>query len=98
MSRKIFKSVIVIGQGYVGLPLSVNAAKSGYKVYGFDISNEKVEQLKKGLTDSPEIKKSDLLRLQKKGIIEFTSTIPKLNEQPMLSLETIIDNVSRSYH
>ena len=84
MSRKIFKSVIVIGQGYVGLPLAVNAAKSGYKVYGFDISNEKIEQLKKGHTDSPEIKRNDLLRLQKKGKIEFTSTIPKLKKQSII--------------
>ena len=81
---KTFKNIIVVGQGYVGLPLSVHAAKSGYKVYGFDISNEKIEQLKKGLTDSPEITKSDLLRLQKKEKIEFTSTIPKLNEQSII--------------
>jgi len=94
VSRKIFKNVIVIGQGYVGLPLSVNAAKSGYKVYGFDISNEKVEQLKKGHTDSPEIKKSDLLRMQKKGIIEFTSTIPKLNKQSIyvIAVPTPLDS------
>ena len=84
MSMKAFKNVIVVGQGYVGLPLSVNAAKSGYKVYGFDISNEKIELLKKGYTDSPEIKKNDLIRLQKKGKIEFTSTIPKLNEQSII--------------
>jgi len=84
MLRKTFKNVIVVGQGYVGLPLLVNAAKSGYKVYGFDISNEKIELLKKGYTDSPEITKNDLLRLQKKGKIEFTSTIPKLNEQSII--------------
>jgi len=84
VGRKTFKNVIVVGQGYVGLPLSVNAAKFGYKVYGFDISKEKIQQLKKGHTDSPEIKKSDLLRLQKKGKIEFTSTIPKLNQQSII--------------
>jgi UDP-N-acetyl-D-glucosamine dehydrogenase len=94
MSRKTFKNIVVVGQGYVGLPLLVNAAKSGYKVYGFDISNEKVEQLKKGHTDSPEIKKSDLLRLQKKGNIEFTSTIPKLNEQSIyvIAVPTPLDS------
>ena len=84
MVRKTFKNVIVIGQGYVGLPLSVNAAKSGYEVYGFDISKEKIEQLKKGDTDSPEIKKSDLLRLQKKRKIQFTSTIPKLTQPSII--------------
>lgn len=80
MLRKTFKNVIVVGQGYVGLPLSVNAAKHGYKVYGFDINHEKIEQLKNGHTDSPEIKKSDLLRLQKNKNIEFISTIPRFNE------------------
>jgi UDP-N-acetyl-D-glucosamine dehydrogenase len=94
MLKKIFKNVVVVGQGYVGLPLSVNAAKSGYKVYGFDVNNEKVEQLKKGLTDSPEIKKNDLLRLQKKGNIEFTSTIPKLNKQSIyvIAVPTPLDS------
>lgn len=84
MLRKTFKNVIVVGQGYVGLPLSVNAAKSGYKVYGFDVNSVKIEQLKKGETDSPEINKNDLIRLQKKGKIEFTSTIPKLNDQSII--------------
>ena len=84
MSRKILKNVIIIGQGYVGLPLAVHAAKSGYKVYGFDISNVKIEQLKKGQSDSPDIKKNDLLRLQKKGKIEFTSIIPMLNEHSII--------------
>ena len=81
---KTFKNIIVVGQGYVGLPLSVYAAKSGYKVFGFDISKEKIEQLKKGHTDSPEIKKSDLLRLQKRGKIEFTSKIPNLNDRSII--------------
>ena len=84
MLGKTFKDVIVVGQGYVGLPLAVNAAKSGYKVYGFDISKEKIEQLKNGLSNSPDIKKSDLLRLQKKEKIEFTATIPKLNRKSII--------------
>lgn len=80
----MFRSVIVIGQGYVGLPIAVRASKSGYKVYGFDTSREKIDKLKKGHTDSPDIKKSDLLKLQKKGKIQFTSTIPKLNEPSII--------------
>jgi UDP-N-acetyl-D-glucosamine dehydrogenase len=84
MSSKSLNNVIVVGQGYVGLPLVVNAAKSGFKVYGFDISNKKIDELKKGLTDSPEVNKSELLRLQKKGKIEFTSTIPKLDSPSII--------------
>lgn len=34
----------VIGLGYVGFPLAVQVAKSGYHTIGFDVENEKVKQ------------------------------------------------------
>ena len=72
--------LIVVGQGYVGLPLAINAAKAGFTVYGFDIDKGKVNKLKLGITESPEVTKADLIDLQSSGKIEFTSTIPKLSE------------------
>lgn len=79
MPNKSISNVVVVGLGYVGLPLAVNAAKAGFKVYGFDISDKKIDELKNGTSDSPEVKKSELLRLQKRKKIEFTLTIPKLD-------------------
>lgn len=38
----------VIGLGYVGLPLSVRFCEGGFKVIGFDIDPEKIEQLNNG--------------------------------------------------
>ena len=38
--------VSVIGQGYVGLPIAISAAESGFKVGGFDIDVEKINNLK----------------------------------------------------
>ncbi|WP_299357064.1 nucleotide sugar dehydrogenase [uncultured Shimia sp.] len=38
----------VIGLGYVGLPLAVTAARSGFPVVGFDVDSNKVEQLARG--------------------------------------------------
>lgn len=84
VAKSFSKNLIVVGQGYVGLPLSVHAAKSGYNVYGFDISEERIEQLKLGNTDSPGIKKSDLLRMQKQRKIQFTSTIPRLKDKSII--------------
>ena len=84
MAKKMFNNVIVVGQGYVGLPLSINAAKAGYKVYGFDINSNKVKQLQEGITESPEVKKTDLIKLQKLGKIQFTNTIPKLNHRSIV--------------
>ena len=52
-------NVVVIGMGYVGLPLALEIAKNNYclltskeirrEVIGFDINNSRIEQLKKGL-------------------------------------------------
>jgi UDP-N-acetyl-D-glucosamine dehydrogenase len=84
MRDQYFKNLIVVGQGYVGLPLAVSAAKVGYKVYGFDARKEKIELLKEGITSSPDITKIELLDLQKMGRIEFTDTIPLLSEKSVV--------------
>ncbi|MFJ8768271.1 nucleotide sugar dehydrogenase [Streptomyces clavifer] len=54
MVRVITKSeiqqrrVLVVGQGYVGLPLAVRAAEVGYRVVGFDVAAERVKRLMAG--------------------------------------------------
>lgn len=40
--------LVVVGQGYVGLPLSVRAAEVGHTVVGFDIDGDKVKSLAVG--------------------------------------------------
>jgi len=39
--------ICIIGLGYVGLPLALEFAKTGFKVTGYDISPEKIDSLKK---------------------------------------------------
>jgi len=41
--------IVIIGQGYVGLTLAINAAKVN-TVIGFDLDPEKIESLKKGIS------------------------------------------------
>jgi UDP-N-acetyl-D-glucosamine dehydrogenase len=38
--------VVVVGQGYVGLPLAMRAVEVGYEVIGFDTDSRRVERLK----------------------------------------------------
>ena len=52
--------IAVIGLGYVGLPLAVEFAKK-YTVVGFDINQERVEELKKAKDNTLEVEESDLL-------------------------------------
>jgi UDP-N-acetyl-D-galactosamine dehydrogenase len=49
----------VIGLGYVGLPLAVEFAKK-YKVFGFDINANRIDQLKLGIDHTLEINKKEL--------------------------------------
>jgi UDP-N-acetyl-D-glucosamine dehydrogenase len=39
------KKVVVLGQGYVGLPLAMRAVEVGYEVIGFDTNTKRVELL-----------------------------------------------------
>jgi len=67
----------VIGLGYVGLPLAINAAKSGYLVTGFDIDKDKICKLQGGVSELPEVEKSELMQLQASGNLEFLDFLPK---------------------
>ncbi len=40
--------VVVIGQGYVGLPLAMRAVEAGYKVVGFDVDEGRAKRLSAG--------------------------------------------------
>ena len=52
-------NLVVIGLGYVGLPLAV-AFASGRKVVGFDVNEVRIEELKRGLDLSGEVSREDL--------------------------------------
>ena len=40
--------VVVVGLGYVGLPLALRAASKGFEVTGLDINSEKIRSLQEG--------------------------------------------------
>ncbi len=42
------KKVVVVGQGYVGLPLAMAAVGVGYQVIGYDTSTQRIEMLQSG--------------------------------------------------
>ena len=55
--------VIVIGLGYVGLPLAIAAAKSGYNVVGIDLNTEKVSNINKGISPIEDIDNTQIQEL-----------------------------------
>ncbi len=57
--REKKKCIAVLGLGYVGLPLAVKLSKH-FKVIGFDISRQRIEDLKKGVDPTREVSAEDL--------------------------------------
>ena len=66
----------VIGLGYIGLPLAVEKAKSGYKTIGFDIQEKKVHWVNKGQNYIKDIIDSDLKEVVDKGLLRATTDFP----------------------
>ena len=63
----------VIGLGYVGLPLMVAIASAGLRVTGIDICPEKIERLKQGISDVPDVANTALAPLIASGQIQVTT-------------------------
>src|SRR5262245_21695980 len=52
--------VVVVGQGYVGLPLAMRAVEVGLDVVGFDIDKPRIDCLRKAKTFIDDITDDDL--------------------------------------
>ena len=63
----------VIGLGYVGLPLAVEKAKAGFRVYGFDVQKEKVDMVNAGQNYIGDVVNEDLKALVDAGRLSATS-------------------------
>jgi UDP-N-acetyl-D-galactosamine dehydrogenase len=63
--------IVIIGLGYVGLPLAVEFGKK-YDTVGFDISNKRIDELKKGVDRTLETVAEDLRSAKR---LMFTTNI-----------------------
>lgn len=72
--------VAIIGQGYVGLPLAVEFARSGFRVTGIDTDPERVAALTRGASYVPDVPNEDLRQLIDAGRFVATSDTGVLAE------------------
>ncbi|MCB5176435.1 nucleotide sugar dehydrogenase [Microvirga lenta] len=75
----------VVGLGYVGLPLSLRYAETGYKVIGFDIDQSKVEIINRGQTYIEHIPAEGIAEAVRNGF-EPTSDLSRAREADALIL------------
>ncbi len=60
VSASLPQRVVVVGQGYVGLPLTMRAVEAGFDVIGFDLDADKVEALASARTCIEDVSDADL--------------------------------------
>ena len=66
-------SVGVVGLGYVGLPLAVEFARSGFTTTGIDLDARKVEAIQQGTSYVPDVATSEVARLVSDGQLQATT-------------------------
>jgi UDP-N-acetyl-D-glucosamine dehydrogenase len=72
--------VAIIGQGYVGLPIALAAADSGYSVIGFDINSKIVADLNSGISHIEDISSEKLKNHLANGTYKATIKPDDLRE------------------
>ncbi len=76
----------VIGLGYVGLPLSVEKAKAGFKVIGFDIQASKVEMVNEGHNYIGDVVNADLEKIVSDGHLRATADFDELDKCDVVAI------------
>lgn len=79
-------TVGIIGLGYVGLPLAVECARSGFKVLGFDISEPVCNGINAGKSHVEDVPTEQLAGYVKKGLITATTDFGRLKEADVISI------------
>ena len=75
-----FSKIAIIGLGYVGLPLSLQFARSGFFVLGLDVDQAKVDSLKHGKSYVKHIDASEIQRQNDDGLFEQSTDFSRIEE------------------
>ena len=87
MNDHEFTTFGVIGLGYVGLPLSVEAAGSGeFKVIGFDLNERVIESVNSGCSHIQDLTDEEVGSLRRRGLIEATRDMSRIKECDAISI------------
>jgi len=74
------EKIAIVGLGYVGLPLSLQFARSGVQVLGLDIDPEKVRSCNQSQSYIRHIKSEGIAELRRREFFEASSDFSRLRE------------------
>jgi UDP-N-acetyl-D-glucosamine dehydrogenase len=76
----------IMGLGYVGLPLAAESAKKGYKTYGFDINEKRINELKRGEVFITYLDSATIASQIKNGMLIPTGDFSHLGECDLIQI------------
>ncbi len=78
--------VVVVGQGYVGLSLSIAVASAGFPVHGVDVDERRVDDLDQGLLTVPGVPADAFDRARDTGRMSFSTSFDAVGEAAVVCL------------
>src|SRR4051812_47024080 len=72
--------IAIVGLGYVGLPLSLQFARSGVSVLGLDVDPVKIEALNQGRSYIKHIESSSIQECVKNGMFSASADFARIKE------------------
>jgi len=78
--------VMILGLGYVGLPLAVVFAEAGFQVTGIDPDRRKVDTIQRGESHIQDIPTEQVARLVQAGKLKATTDFAVLNQADAVSI------------
>jgi len=87
-------TVCIVGLGFVGLPLSLEFGRKGFKTIGFEVDKNKIDNLNKGVDITREFEDFELQETLKDSDIKFTSNPSDIKEADfiLISVPTLLND------
>lgn len=77
-TKSQFRKVLVVGQGYVGLPLALELYKVNFQVTGFDINKSLIQKLQSGVSTITNVSNEQIKDALNSGQLIWTSDVSNL--------------------
>jgi UDP-N-acetyl-D-glucosamine dehydrogenase len=86
VSAKATQTLVIIGQGYVGLPLAMAAVEAGWMVIGVDNFEPKVAQINLGSSPVEDVPDEQLQAALSKGVYRATTDFASVSQASVVTI------------
>jgi UDP-N-acetyl-D-glucosamine dehydrogenase len=86
VSAEVSRILVIVGQGYVGLPLAMAAVDAGWTVIGVDNFHAKIDQINLGSSPVEDVTDSQLQEAISKGKYQATSDFSKVAKASVVTI------------